>query len=91
MTMEYLATEAPPRRRQSWAVGVVVVVLVALAAGFLWWTDMVRRNANDQLAEAFVAAQEPVSYTHLDVYKRQGPDHGAEGRCRGRAHRLGTR
>ena len=58
MTLEYLATEAPPRRRQSWAVGVVVVVLVALAAGLLWWTDTVRRNANDQLAEAFVAAQE---------------------------------
>lgn len=58
MTLEYLATEAPPRRRQSWALGVVVVVLVALAAGLLWWTDTVRRNANDQLAEAFVAAQE---------------------------------
>lgn len=58
MTLEYLATEAPPRRRQSWAVGIVVAVLVALATGFLWWSDTVRRNANDQLASAFVSAQE---------------------------------
>ena len=31
---------------------------------------------DDQLITDFIASAEPVSYTHLDVYKRQGEDTG---------------
>ncbi len=58
MTLEYLGTSAPPRRRRSGAVGLAVLIVVAVAAGFLWWSEGVRRDANRTLSHAVVEAED---------------------------------
>lgn len=57
MTVEYLATKAPSRR-PSWLIGVAVLLVVAAVAGFLWWSDGVRRDALQSMADAVTTAQD---------------------------------
>jgi type II secretory pathway pseudopilin PulG len=53
VTLEYLGTPAPDRRRTPYVVAAVIGVLVLAGAGFLWWSDSVRTSANEALASAF--------------------------------------
>ncbi len=50
VTLEYLGTAAPDRRRAPFVVAGVIGLLVLAAAGFLWWSDSVRTSANEALA-----------------------------------------
>ena len=58
MSVEYLATEAPPRRRPSWLIGAAVLLVVTAVAGSSWWADGVRRDANQSMADALMTAQD---------------------------------
>lgn len=58
MTIEYLATEAPPRRRWSWVTGVAIALVVALAGGLLLWSERTKSDANDSISAAVFQAQE---------------------------------
>jgi len=58
VTIEYLATEAPPRRRWSWATGLAVVLVLAGVAAFLVWSDRTKDAANESLSSAVVQSQE---------------------------------
>ncbi len=58
MTIEYLATEAPPRRRWSWITGLAVVLVIAAVAGFLVWSDRTKSAANETLSAAVLQAQD---------------------------------
>jgi len=53
VVMEYLGTRGRERRRAPVAAAVVVALIGALAAGFLWWSDSVRRSANEELLATF--------------------------------------
>lgn len=53
LTLEYLGTPAPDRRRAPYIVASVVGLLALLAAGFLWWSDSVRVAATDELVSTF--------------------------------------
>ncbi len=57
VSFEYLGVE--PRQRPRWlpAAGSVLLVLAALVAGFLWWSDSMRSTASDELAGVFADAQ----------------------------------
>ena len=52
MTIEYLATPRTPTRLPRRAIIAVVVAVVLVAGLFVWWTDAVRREANETLAAA---------------------------------------
>jgi len=58
MTVEYLATEAPPRQRHPWLVGIAITVLLAVVGGLLVWSDHLKNEANDSLSSAVIEAQE---------------------------------
>ena len=66
-----------------------VLLLAVVLAGCSVPASEAPRNAVEQTSSALNAAHwavEPVSYTHLDVYKRQGPTFTAEiGSCPWRA------
>jgi hypothetical protein len=49
VTVEYLASEAPPRKRPTWLVGGAILAVVAVVAGFLWWSDSLSRSANQSM------------------------------------------
>jgi hypothetical protein len=53
VTLEYLSTSDPDRRRAPYVVAGVIGLLVLLGAGFLWWSDSVRTSTNVALASAF--------------------------------------
>ena len=53
LTLEYLSTPAPERRRAPFVIGGAVALLAVVVGGFLWWSDSVRVTANEQLAVAY--------------------------------------
>jgi len=53
VTLEYLGTPDRDRRRAPLVIMGAALLVAAVAAGFLWWSDTVRRSANDQLVAAF--------------------------------------
>lgn len=53
LTLEYLGTPERGRRRAPFVVLCVVVVLAAVGAGFLWWSDTARQQVNGDLLVAF--------------------------------------
>ena len=58
MTIEYLETKAPPRRRWSLLTGLVVVLVVAIAAAMLVWSERAKSAANQTFAQAVAEAQD---------------------------------
>lgn len=53
LTLEYLGSAAPDRRRAPVIVGAVIGLLAVLAAAFLWWSDSVRQAATEELVTTF--------------------------------------
>jgi hypothetical protein len=51
--LEYLGSHERERRRAPRVVAAVVLAVAVAAAGFLWWADSVRADANAELAAAF--------------------------------------
>ena len=47
---------------------------------------LAKKEAKGQVKELFKNFKDPVSYTHLDVYKRQSRYRGAHARNRGDVH-----
>ena len=91
-------TDVPGGRRT--ALTLLLIIPLAAAAGYALLgnpraLDPLQRQASlaPEQIEAMVAG--PVSYTHLDVYKRQGSDRrpapGRQGRCNPRSGRRGER
>ncbi len=59
MTIEYLTTDSPTRRRRSpWVSGVALLLVVAVVTAFMVWADHLKSEANRQLSQAVVAAQD---------------------------------
>ena len=58
MSVEYLATKAPPRQRRSWLTGLAILLVVAAVAGFSLVSDQVRRSTNQSLSRAVLEAQD---------------------------------
>lgn len=56
LTLEYLRTSAPDRRRAPFFVAALIGLVALVAAGFLRWSDSVRVDANEELAAAFSAS-----------------------------------
>jgi hypothetical protein len=54
--MEYLSSPRSPRRATGIAAG-LLIVLVAGAGLFLWWSDLVQRRADESFASAVAEAQ----------------------------------
>ena len=58
MTIEYLETKAPPRQRWSLLTGVVVVLVIAIAAAILVWSERAKSAANETFVQAVADAQD---------------------------------
>ena len=86
MSLEYLATPHQPSRRPRRAPIVVVAVVVIVAGLFVWWSDSVRRNANDVLASSLQTADQratagqarvlsTLAYSYPMIWSSSVPDH----------------
>ena len=67
LTLEYLGTPERGRRRLPMIVLGVLVALAAVAAGFLWWSDAVRQQANGDLVVAFGESSARAAYGERQV------------------------